>query len=172
MAALRQALRALVLAALLTPAAAAATVRAADPTPGPASATSRPATCSERFPADGPAGVDLRLGCIVGEVVGVYTAAQAAPPAPLSTYAILVGIVILSALLLAVVAGRFIARRAGRRLAPVLSDEWWVCTTCKSVNGAGVAHCYACGNDRPDGPALVTDNSPTTPQSFGRGKRG
>ena len=143
----------------------------ADPTPAPAAATARPPTCSERFPADGPAGVDLRLGCIVGEVVGLYTTAQAALPAPLSTYAVLVGSVIVAGLVLVWIA-RLIARRAGRRLAPVLPEAWWVCTSCRSVNGAGVAHCYSCGSDRPDGPALVTDDSPATPQTFGRGKRG
>lgn len=141
-------------------------VFAADPTADPA-ARPRPPTCSERFPEEGPAGIDLRLGCIVGEVAGVYTTAQAALPAPLSTYAILLGIVIASSLLLLWIAGRLIAQRAGRRLAPTLAAEWWICATCKSVNGANVARCYSCGSTRPEGATLVTDDNPHTPQSFG-----
>ena len=138
----------------------------ADPTADP-SATSRPATCVERFPAEGPAGVDLRLGCIVGEVVGVYTAADSALPAPLSSYAITLLAVIGGAALLAWIAARFVARRAGRRLAPVLSDEWWVCGTCKSVNGTAAARCYSCGSAPTEGPLLRTDADPATTQSFG-----
>jgi hypothetical protein len=138
----------------------------ADPTPDPG-ATPRPPTCAERFPEGGPAGVDLRLGCIVGEVVGVYTAAQEAPPAPLSTYVIGLGMLVGAGLVLTLLAGRMLARRAGRRLAPVLAGEWWVCASCHSVNGAGVAHCYSCGATRPDGPLLRTDDAPATTQSFG-----
>ncbi|MEO8273946.1 MAG: hypothetical protein ABI620_07755, partial [Chloroflexota bacterium] len=127
----------------------------------------RPATCSERFPAQGPAGVDLRLGCIVGEVVGVYAASDAAQPAPLSTYAILLGIFIVCGVLLALTGGRLLARRAGRRLAPVLPAAWWVCPSCNSVNGTGTRQCYSCGAGQPAGPMLMTAEDPDTPQSFG-----
>lgn len=167
-AALRLDLRrfALVAALALSPIAAPGAALAVDPTPDPA-ATSRPPTCAERFPAEGPAGVDLRLGCIVGELVGLYVPGQSAPPAPLSTYAILVGIVVGAGVLLLWIGGRLVARRAGRRLAPVLPDAWWVCASCKSVNGSAVARCYSCGSPRPDGPALMTDDHPSTPQSCG-----
>ena len=74
---------------------------------------------------------------------------------------------VLAAAVLVILAGRFLRRRAGRRLAPVLADEWWVCASCRSVNGAGVARCYSCGSARPDGPTLRTDTAPATPQSFG-----
>ena len=148
-------------------------VLAGDPTPDPAPQTASPPGCSERFPQEGPAGVDLRLGCIVSEVVGLYTAGQAAPPPPLSSYAMFVGIVALVAVAAAWLVGRFVARRAGRRLAPVLAGEWWICGTCRSVNGAGIARCYSCGSGRPDGPMLTTDEHPEISQSFGsRRKRG
>ena len=138
----------------------------ADATSDPG-ATPPPPTCAERFPEDGPAGVDLRLGCIVGEVVGLYTAGQAAPPAPLSTYMIVLAILVAGGIVLALLAGRVLARRAGQRLAPVLAGEWWVCASCHSVNGTGVAHCYSCGAARSDGATLRTDDAPVTPQSFG-----
>lgn len=137
-----------------------------DPSPDPAS-TPRAATCAERFPAEGPAGVDLRLGCIVGEVVGIYIPGQSAPPAPLSSYAIVVGILLVGIVIVIWLVGRLVAQRAGRRLAPVLPGEWWVCATCRSVNGAGVERCYSCGSGRPDGPMLTTDTNPEIPQLFG-----
>jgi hypothetical protein len=138
----------------------------ADPTSDP-SATSRPATCAERFPAEGPAGVDLRLGCIVGEVIGSYTATNSALPTPISTYAVTLIAVIGGAALLVFVAVRLVRRRAGRRLAPTLSAEWWVCATCKSVNGTASARCYSCGSAQTEGPMLTTDADPEISQSFG-----
>lgn len=168
-AALRRDLRRIALAAALALSSLATTTAAlaADPTADPVPTQRPPTTCAERFPAEGPAGVDLRLGCIVGEVVGLYVPGQSTPPPPLSTYAILVGIVVGAGLLLVWIVGRLVARRAGRRLAPVLPDEWWVCATCKSVNGSAASRCYSCGGSRPDGPALRTDDRPSTPQSFG-----
>ncbi len=139
---------------------------AADPTAGPA-ATQRPPTCAERFPDQGPAGVDLRLGCIVGEVVGLYRPGHAAVPAPLSSYALLVGFLVVGALFVVWLVSRLVARRAGRRLAPVLANAWWVCGSCKSVNGAGVTRCYSCASPPPDGPTMTTDDNPSIPQSFG-----
>lgn len=111
--------------------------------------------------------MDLRLGCIVGEIVGAYTPSDEGAPAPLSSYAILVGVVVAAGLLLAWLAGRLVARRAARRLAPVLPAEWWVCATCTSVNGGSAAHCYSCGSGRSAGPTMLTDDSPSTDQSFG-----
>lgn len=165
----------LVLAALLLASAMAApgAAFAAEPTPAPAVQTASPPTCADRFPEEGPAGVDLRLGCIVSEIVGLYTAGQAAPPPPLSTYAIVLGLVALGAAIAVWLLGRLVARRASRRLAPVLAGEWWICARCRSVNGAGVSRCYSCGSEPPDGPMLTTDEHPEISQSFGsRRKRG
>ena len=142
---------------------------AADPSSPPPPA---PGSCAERYPEDGPAGVDLRLGCIVSEVVGLYTAGQADAPPTLSAYAIGVVIAGFLAVVAVLFAGRLLARRAGERLAPVLPGEWWQCTRCKSVNAGGAEHCYSCGGPRGSGTRLVTDDSPATPQSFGRGKHG
>lgn len=144
---------------------------AADPTATP---DVRPPTCSERFPAEGPAGVDLRLGCIVSELVGLYTPGQAATPPPISTYAIALVALALAVAGLAMVALRLLARRAGEALAPVMPDAWWQCPRCRSINGAGVTRCYSCGSPRPAeiDVTLATDETPGTPQSFGRGKHG
>ncbi len=133
-----------------------------------------PPTCAERFPDQGPAGVDLRLGCIVSEVVGLYTPGQASPRPTISTYAlVIVGLVVAVAGLI-LLGGRLLARRAGEALAPVTPDAWWMCPRCRSVNGAAVERCYSCGATRPADPGatLVTDERPATPQSFGRGKHG
>lgn len=100
-------------------------------------------------------------------MVGLYTTAAAESPPPLSTYALIVGALIIGGVVAVWLVGRFVAGRAGRRLAPVLPGEWWVCASCHSVNGAGVARCYSCGAARPDGPTLTTDDEPITPQSFG-----
>ena len=140
----------------------------ADPTTNPG-AVARP-TCAERYPEEGPAGIDLRLGCIIGEVVGQYGGSVSPSGAtPASTY----GLVVLGVLVAGFVAiwllARLLRRSAGRRLAPVRPDEWWLCGSCRSVNGAGVVHCYSCGATRPadTGPTLRTDEAPTTSQSFG-----
>ncbi len=146
---------------------AAAPALAADPTPGPAIDPNRPPTCAERFPEEGPAGVDLRLGCIVGSVIGAYTTAQAAIATPLSSYAIMLGFVIAAGIGAVWLVGRLLARRAGERLAPVMPGEWWVCGSCKSVNGANVTRCYSCASPRPDGPTMSTNAHPEISQSFG-----
>ena len=143
---------------------------AADPTTAPTDAPRAP-TCAERFPGEGPAGVDLKLGCIVGEVVGVYSAAATSDPAPLSTYAIGVALLIAAGLAATWVVGRFVSQKAGERMAPVLAGEWWVCAKCKSVNGAGVTRCYSCGSPPPDGPTMRTADAPGTPQSFGKTRK-
>lgn len=152
-----------ILAAILT-----ASVLAADPTGAPGGAVAPP-TCAERYPEQGPAGVDLRLGCIIGELVGAYSASFAQDATPASTYALVVVGILVGGLVVIWLAGRFVARAAGRRLAPVQPGEWWLCAKCRSVNGAGVVHCYSCGSTRPEGPAptLQTDDAPSTTQSFG-----
>ena len=144
---------------------------AADPSTPP---EARPPTCAERFPEAGPAGVDLRLGCLVSEIVGVYTPGQASAPPTISTYALALVAIALGAAVVAVLATRQLARRAGEALAPVTPDTWWQCPTCRSVNGAGVTRCYSCGSPRPADVVvtLETDDRPGTPQSFGRGKHG
>jgi hypothetical protein len=161
--------RVLIAVALLLVAPAAAI--AGDPSPPP---QPRPPTCAERFPEEGPAGVDLRLGCVVSEVVGLYTPGQASKPPTISTYALVLLGIVLGVAVVAVLATRLLARRAGEALAPVTPDAWWQCSTCRSVNGAGVRHCHSCGSPRPSdaGVILETDDSPGTPQSFGRGKHG
>ena len=141
-------------------------VFAADPTQGPDAGPAKP-TCSERYPDEGPAGVDLRLGCIVGEVMAAYTGARAGSAQPLSSYAVVVFGVLVAGFLAVWLVGRTLRRVAGRRLAPVQPGAWWQCTTCRSLNGAAVEHCYSCGAGRPDSPMLPTDDRPGTPQSFG-----
>ena len=144
---------------------------AAEPTAPPAP---RPPTCAERFPDEGPGGVDLRLGCIVSELVGLYTPGQAAAPPAMSTYAVGVLALVAALVVAAAASSRLLARRAGRALAPATPDAWWQCPACRSVNGAGVTRCYSCGSARPVDAAvrLETDDRPGTPQSFGRGKHG
>jgi hypothetical protein len=145
---------------------------AADPAAGPGE-TARPPTCAERFPAEGPAGVDLRLGCIVSELIGLWRPDQDAPPPTLSAYAIAVGVLIAAIAGLGLVGARLVARGAGRRLAPTTPGAWWVCPTCRSINGIGITRCYNCAAARPAAGAaelMATGQDPATPQSFGRGK--
>jgi hypothetical protein len=56
-------------------------------------------------------------------------------------------------------------------MAPVRPDAWWLCGTCRSVNAAGVEHCYSCGAPPSDGPTLLTDEAPSTTQSFGSSRK-
>ena len=160
-----------VLAAVALLLAAPAGAVAADPSAPPEAG---PPTCAERFPEEGPGGVDLRLGCVVSEIVGLYTPGQTSTPPTISTYALALGATVLGIGVVALLATRLLARRAGEALAPVTPDAWWQCPTCRSVNGAGVTRCYSCSAPRPvdGGLVLETDDSPGTPQSFGRGKHG
>lgn len=142
--------------------AAPAWVAAADPTQPP------PGTCGDRYPADGPAGVDLQLGCMAAELVAHYTGRSAPVEAtPLSGYVpqltlIAVGIAGL------IVASLVARRRLGRRLAPVMPDEWWSCAACHSVNAVTIGSCYRCGALRsPDAVTMQTVANPETPQAFG-----
>ncbi|HJW21110.1 MAG TPA: Ran-binding zinc finger domain-containing protein [Candidatus Limnocylindrales bacterium] len=120
---------------------------AADPTSPPPRLT-----CDQRFPANGPAGVDLRLGCLVGEVVGTFTGAtDQGDPAPLSSY--LEPLVLVGLGLAGMVVALVLTRRAlGHRLAPVAPSEWWSCGACRSLNPGSASRCYSCGAPRPAGP--------------------
>ena len=121
-------------------------VLGADPPGGPAA---HEPTCQERYPNDGPGGVDLQLGCVIAELVGAYSGADTRDPAPLTSYLrpLLLVVLLGAGLVIGVVLAR---RRLGRRLAPVLAAEWWSCPTCRSVNPAVATSCYACGAARPD----------------------
>lgn len=155
-------------AATLLATGAAAGALGADPTPNTGAAT-KP-SCAERYPEEGPAGVDLRLGCIIGELVGQYGGSLSpGGVTPASTYGLIVFGILLAGFVAVWLLGRVIRRSAGRRLASVRPEEWWLCGSCRSVNGAGVVHCYSCGATRPAdaGPTLRTDETPTTSQSFG-----
>jgi hypothetical protein len=164
-------LGAMAVIAALTPLASPTHVAAADPVATPGTEPARP-TCADRFPAEGPAGVDLRLGCIAGEIVGLYTASSGQPPAPISTWVLVAAGGVAIAIFAGWLVTRTLARRAGRRLAPVLAGSWWVCDRCRSVNGAEKVRCYSCGAPPGSGPAMPTSERPETPQSFGgQGKR-
>jgi hypothetical protein len=149
-----------------------AVVLAADPTTGPGSGAGAAPTCAERYPAEGPAGLDLRLGCLIGELVGHYTGSAATAntaATPASTYGLIVLAILVAGALAIWLAGRLVGRIAGRRLAPVRADTWWLCATCRSVNDSRAGHCYSCAAPRPEavGPLLRTDDAPSTTQSFG-----
>ena len=117
-------------------------------------------SCIDRYPAEGPAGIDLRLGCLLGRLVDAYTGGNPdGDAAPLSSYAITLG----SIAGLGVLAGllvREVRRRAGRRLAPTLATTWWSCPVCRSLNRDGTLACYSCGSAQPADVAIVTRTDP------------
>lgn len=171
---LRGALAALVLAAGTLAASALAasalviSALAADPTPGPTPSV-RPPTCTERYPADGPAGVDLQLGCVVNELIG-FLGGVGEPGGShrLSEYGVPIGVGA-AALVLLALAIRQVRRAAGRRLAAAAPSAVWSCPTCRSLNDASHDHCYRCGRPfEPGDLELRTDAEPLAPQSFGR----
>ena len=135
---------------------------AADPSPSP-----RPPTCAERYPAEGPAGVDLRLGCIARELVGIYTGENAEEPPRISRYLGQMAVVA-GAAVLAVVFLRLVRGRVGRRLAPEKPTAWWLCPKCRSVNAVGKAACYSCGTPwTPDAAVVPIAEHPKMTQRFG-----
>lgn len=160
-------------AALLLVAALPGPAGGADPSPAPGGVASTAPTCAERFPTEGPAGVDLRLGCIVSEVIGLWRPDQTTPPPTLSTYAIWLVVLIVAGVGLGLVGVRLLGRRAGQRLAATTPEAWWVCSACHSVNALASPRCYNCSAARPDdadATPMLTSDRPSTPQSFGRGK--
>lgn len=112
--------------------------------------------CADWEQNGGPPGIDMRLVCTAGEVIGAYTGRTGQddlnrdPLAPYVASLIVAGIVFAIA---GVVAARFVGSRAGRRLAPERPDVWWACPSCKSVNAVGRTTCYACHVSRSDTPA-------------------
>jgi hypothetical protein len=152
---------------LVTPS---ATVFAGDPSPTPSAApTSRPATCAERYPAEGPGGVDLQLGCVASELVAYFSGlGPSDEPQRLTGYVIPSAVVTLGLVAL-LLAGRRLHRRASRRIAPATPVAWWSCPACRSLNAAGRETCYRCGRPFDEGATeMRTDAEPPAPQSFGR----
>lgn len=131
--------------------------------------TPRQPTCAERYPADGPAGVDLQLGCIVTELMGAYTGTTDAGGAPPRVSAWLGPLAAVGAgLALLYLVARSVRRAAGRRLAPVVPRTWWSCPRCRSLNAVGVAACYRCGYPWDAGIPELHEGDQPPPQSFGR----
>lgn len=162
-------LLALIGALILVALASAGSAAAADPqrTPPP----SRAPSCADRYPADGPAGVDLQLGCVVNEVVHGYLglgSEGSGEPARISAWLPSLGGVALGLAGIVLVI-REARRRTGRRLASVVATSWWSCPACRSLNAAGTGTCYRCGRTSEAGlTELRTDAEPLMPQSFGR----
>jgi hypothetical protein len=118
-----------------------ATVVASGPSAEP---TLRPLTCAERYPDEGPAGLDLRLACIVTKLVGAYaTPGDASTPPRLSDWLRPMGVAMLVLILIWFVI-RTVTRRAATRLAPVVPASWWSCPACRSLNPSGTMACYSC----------------------------
>ena len=126
-----------------------------EPTPG----------CAERYPTDGPGGIDLRLGCIVRELVDAFSGNSTATnePARISAYSgpILAVVGVLAAIVLLI---WLVGRRAARRMAPILPAAWWLCPACHSANPATALSCYACRAHRTsDAMVLPTAGHPGAP---------
>ena len=146
----------LVLGLAVLPGALVPSARAADPTsPG--------ATCDERYPEAGPAGLDLRFGCIAAELLGHYTGTDDTAAAPrISAWLLPMGLA-LGALMLLMVVVRLVRRRAGAALAPATPEAWWQCPSCKSLNAEGRPACYGCRRPwSPDALIIPTAERPET----------
>ena len=144
--------------------------RAVGPSPRPdAVEVTRPPTCAERYPAEGPGGVDLQLGCVVRELIGYFGGlGPSDEPQRLTTYLVPIAAVV-SAVVALLLAGWHLHRRASRRIAPATPVAWWSCPACRSLNAAGRATCYRCGRPFEAGSIeMRTDAEPPAPQAFGR----
>jgi hypothetical protein len=142
----------------------AALALAADPSPTP-----RPPTCAELYPAEGPAGIDLQLGCLIRELVGTYTGERVDPTQPARISQWLGPIAaFLVLLLLVALAIRLVRRRLGERLAPERPIAWWQCPACQSINQAGHERCYRCHAPwTPEAGVIPTADRPIMTQRFG-----
>lgn len=144
---------------------------AADPSVAPDPGATVPPTCAERYPATGPAGIDLLLGCIVNEVMRAYTGAGAKtagdPPRITPWLGPIVAVGVGAAGFFLIL--RAIRGSAGRRLSPAAPAVWWSCPACRSLNAAGTPACYRCGVPfEPGATEMRTDADPLAPQSFGQ----
>jgi hypothetical protein len=109
--------------------------------------------CADWEQNGAPPGIDMRLVCTAGEIIGTYTGRTGADDLnrdPLMPY--VAGLIVagISFAIVGVVAARFVGGKAGRRLAPERPDVWWACPSCKSVNADGRTACYACHASRSD----------------------
>jgi hypothetical protein len=129
-------------------------------------AAAEPVPCAEAYPSAGPGGLDLALFCTVDRIrVTIQDAAAGGPSLPPLAIAMVLG-----ALLVVVIVWRFVASRAGKRLAPAATPpNWWVCPFCRSFNPPEAAQCYGCAITRPaDALVAPTADSPTMDQRTGR----
>jgi hypothetical protein len=141
-------------------------VAGADPSPSPSASPHVP-TCAERYPEQGPAGIDLRMACVVRELVGHYTGSEPVGPERISEYAVPMLAIVAVGLGLFYVA-RMVVRRSSRVGAPVMPTEWWLCSACTSINPAGKPTCYSCHAAwTPDAKVVPTSEQPVMVQRFG-----
>jgi hypothetical protein len=134
----------------------------------PSEAPAASPNCAERYPDPGPAGIDLRLGCIVSALIGATAGADPSTPPRISAWLGPLGAILLAILLLVMVARR-VRRSAGRRLASVEPAAWWSCPACRSLNAEGSAACYRCGHPwDPTIPILTPSPEGLADQAIGR----
>lgn len=139
---------------------------AADPSPSADPSPTRRPTCAERYPVDGPGGVDLQLGCVIAELVsGSTSLGPSRDPERMSTWLIRLGAFVAGSLLLAL-AARALFRRLNQEMMPVPPGSWWSCPRCRSLNEDRVSRCYACGE--PWTPAALTLDTPDSRPHHGQ----
>jgi hypothetical protein len=136
-------------------------------TTAPGAAAAEPVPCAEAYPTAGPGGLDLALFCTVDRIrATIQDAAAGGPSLPPLAIALVLG-----ALLVVVIVWRFVASRAGKRLAPAPTPpNWWVCPFCRSFNPPEAGQCYGCAITRPADAAIaptadsaVMDQRPSRP---------
>lgn len=144
-------------------------VGAASPSEPPA-ATPRPLTCTERYPDPGPAGLDLRIPCIVRELMGLVEN-PGDEPARLTMWLPTIAMLATAGFIAALILGRILGRaRVGfeRRTAPAAPGLRWSCPRCHSVNEPSRERCYSCGTAwSPAATTMPVAEHPIMVQSFG-----
>lgn len=95
--------------------------------------------------ADGSAGLDLRLLCTMGEIVGHYTGESYETPADVPV--LLLGGIVAATGALSALAIVLLVRISRRWAAPrrPADEAWWTCAGCHSFNEPTVSACYRCG---------------------------